>query len=131
MTRATLILRTQADRDKCERWVKGVPAGTSVEFKAPRRSPDQNRLLWALLTDLAQQVCWHGQYLSAEDWKDMTSASLRKSRVVPGIEPGGNFVVLGMRTSDMTKAEFSALIELIRAFGAEHGVKFSDEEKVA
>jgi hypothetical protein len=33
-----------------------------------------------------------------------------------------------MRTSDMSKAEMGALLDLIEAFGAERGVTFSDLE---
>lgn len=130
MSRATLILASNAIRDKAHNWIDQVPPGTRVEFKAPRRSIDQNALLWALLTDIASQVVWYGQKLSAEDWKDVLTASLRKARVVPGIDPG-TFVPLGMRTSDMSKAEFSDLIELIYAFGAQQGVKFHTEENAA
>lgn len=130
MSRATLILHGKRDREKAAAWIANALPGTSVEFKSPRRSPDANRLMWALLTDVARQVEWYGQHLSAEDWKDVMSASLRRARVVPGID-AGTFVPLGMRTSDMTKEEFSSLIELIRAFGAERGVQFSDEAAAA
>lgn len=130
MTRATLILASNAVRDKAHTWIDRVPPGTRVEFKAPRRSIDQNALLWSLLTDIASQVVWYGQKLSAEDWKDVLTASLRKARVVPGIDPG-TYVPLGMRTSDMSKSEFSDLIELIHAFGAQQGVKFHEKENAA
>jgi len=130
MTRATLILASNAVRDRAHNWIDRVPPGTRVEFKAPRRSVDQNALLWSLLTDIASQVVWYGQKLSAEDWKDVLYASLRKARVVPGIDPG-TFVLLGMRTSDMSKSEFSDLLELIYAFGAQQGVKFHTEENAA
>lgn len=126
MSKAFLVLSTPAIRERAINWIKNVPDGTRLELKAPRRSLDQNALLWALLGDLSRQVEWYGTHLSADDWKDVLTASLRKARVVPGIDPG-TFVPLGMRTSDMTKAEFSDLIELIRAFGAERGVVFSDE----
>lgn len=128
MTRATVILRSKSDREKVSRWASGVPDGTTVEFKAPRRSVDQNALLWARLTTIAQSVDWYGTKMTAEDWKDVFSASMRKSRVVPGID-AGTFVVLGMRTSDMTKEEFGMLLDLIDAFAAERGVTF--EEQVA
>jgi hypothetical protein len=125
MTRATVVIRSAPDRAKVCRWAQNVEPGTVIEFRKARRSTDQNALLWAMLTDIAQQVEWYGQKLTAEDWKDVFTASLRKSRVIPGIE-AGSFVVLGMRTSDMTKDEFSNLIELIHAFAAERGVVFSD-----
>lgn len=126
MSRATVIIRTDADRQKVATWAKNVQPGSRVEFKAPRRSLPQNDRLWAMLTDVAHQVDWYGQKLNAEDWKTMFTAALRKSHVVPGID--GGFVPLGMRTSDMSKGELSSLLELIAAFGAERGVKFGDGE---
>lgn len=126
MSRALLTLRTVADRDRACRWVRQAPIGSTVEFKAPRRSLDQNSLLWARLTDLSRQLMWHGQHLTPEDYKDVLMASLRRARVVPGID--GGFVPIGMRTSELTKAEFAELLDLIDAFGAQHGVVFGDEE---
>ena len=125
MTRATVIVRSKTDRERIARWAMNVEAGTVVEFKKARRSLDQNALLWARLTKIAQEVEWHGVKLSAEDYKDMFTASLRKSRVVPGID-AGTFVVLGMRTSDMTKEEFGMLLDLIDAFAAERGVTLEE-----
>ena len=125
-----MIIRSDADRKLIATWAKNVDAGTTVEFKKARRSPDQNRMLWAALGDVSKQVEWYGQYLPPEDWKDICTASLRRARVVPGID-AGSFVPLGMRTSDMTKAELSDLLELIFAFGAERGVVFQDQEQAA
>ncbi len=130
MGRALIILTSPAERSKAVRWVHQAPPGTRLEFKATKRSIDQNSKMWACLTDVATQVVWYGTKLSADDWKDIFSASLRKARVVPGIDVG-TYVPLGMRTSDMSKDELSALIELILAFGAEHGVTFHDQQSEA
>lgn len=124
MTRALLVLNNSIVRERAGNWVRKAPPGTRVEFKAPRRSLDQNSLLWARLTEVARGVDWYGQKLTAEDWKDVFTASLRKARVVPGLERG-TFVPLGMRTSDMTVAEMTELLELIAAFAAEHGVELT------
>jgi len=123
MSRATLLLSGARDRAKAVEWSHKAPPGTFVTFKRNKRSVDQNSLLWVLLTEVSRQVIWHGQRLSPEDWKDVFTASLRKARVVPGID-AGSFVLLGLHTSDMTKQELSDLVELIHAFGAEHGVMF-------
>jgi hypothetical protein len=88
------------------------------------RSSDQNKLLWALLGDVSVQVDWYGRKLEKEDWKEVFSAAWKQQDVVPGIN--GGFVVMGVRTSKMTKLEFSELIEIIYAFGAEHSVRWSD-----
>ena len=124
MTRAVLILGPKT-RETALRWISMAQDGTRLEFCAPRRTIEQNALLWALLTDVSRQVEWYGAKLSPDDWKDVFSASLRKARVVPGLD-SGTFVPLGMRTSDMSKPEMSAMIELIHAFGAEKGVIWSE-----
>lgn len=93
----------------------------------PRRTLDQNAKLWPMLGDIAEQVQWHGQYLKDYEWKDVFTAALKRYRAVPGID--GGIVLLGMRTSRMTKAELSELIELMYSFGAEHNVVWSEPAK--
>lgn len=94
-----------------------------------RRTHEQNRLMWALLTDLSDQVEWSvdgiKQLISPDDWKHIMTAGLKKEqRIAQGIE--GGFVILGQYTHKMNKAEMAELIELIQAFGANHDVKWSE-----
>ena len=126
MSRATIILRSDADRKRAADWLNKAPLGCSIEFKRSRRSLDQNSLMWARLTEIARQVDWYGQKLTATDWKDMFTASLRKATSVPGLDPG-TVVVLGLHTSDMTKDEMGLLLDLIDAFAAERGVTFQEQ----
>jgi len=95
----------------------------TLEIHKATRSSEQNARMWAMLTEIARQVDWHGQKLTPEDWKDMATAALKRQRVVPGID--GGFVVLGQRTSKMTIGEMSELMDFLEAFGAEHDVRFS------
>ena len=104
--------------------VKQAPDGYRVEIKPATRSLEQNARMWAMLTDLADQVVWHGQKLTAENWKDVLTAGLKRQQVVPGID--GGFVVLGTSTRKMTKPEMAELIEFITAFGTQQGVVFHD-----
>lgn len=127
MSHAAFVLTSEAERTRVCGLAQRAPNGTRVTFKDAKRSLPMNDKLWAMLTDVSRQVVWHGQKLTAEDWKCVFSASLRKSHVVPGIDPG-TVVVIGMSTSGMSKDEFSALLALIDAFGAEHGVVFHDRE---
>ena len=94
----------------------------TLEIRPEKRSDAQNRRLWSMLTDVSQQVDWHGQKLTAEEWKDVFTAALKKQKAVPGID--GGFVVCGQRTSKMTKAEMSELQTLMEAFGVQQGVVF-------
>jgi hypothetical protein len=93
------------------------------------RSAAQNARMWVMLDDVARQVVWHGQRLTADEWKDVFTASLKAQRAVPGLD--GGFVVIGARTSKMKVAEMTALMDLMEAFGAERGVSFDREEQAA
>ena len=97
-----------------------APDGWIVTLRPPTRSLEQSAKMWAMLGDVAAQVVWHGRKLTAEEWKHVMTASLSRQDVVPGLD--GCFVVLGQSTSKMSVKALSELIELISAFGAEHGV---------
>ncbi|MDR6818454.1 hypothetical protein J2X76_003631 [Neorhizobium sp. 2083] len=127
-TRQTVTIQGPVERDQIARWARNVEAGTVVTFRKKSRSTEQSAKMWAMLSEVAEQVEWYGQKLDAEDWKDMFTASLRHARVVPGIDKG-TYVPLGMHTSTLTVEEMSNLIELIYAFGAEHGVVFKDPKE--
>ena len=99
-----------------------------VTVKPKTRSTEQNSRLWAMLTEISQQVDWHGRKLSPEDWKHVFSASLQKLDVVPNLDSTG-FVALGLSTSRMTVAQMCDMQTLMEAFGAEHGIKFTEPEQ--
>jgi hypothetical protein len=131
MSRVAVTLRTTADRQKVCKWVMNVDAGTRVELKEAKRSQQQNDRMWAMLTEVSQQLLWHGVKLSTEDWKLVFLDALKREvRMVPNID-GNGFVNLGRSSSDLSKGEFSDLIEIIFAFGAKHGVQFQDDREVA
>jgi len=126
VSRAEVIIRHPADRTLVSSWATQVPIGTRVLFKATKRSIPQNDRMWAMLTDIARQVSWHGQKLTPDDWKLIFLDGLkREERLVPSIE-GNGFVDLGRASSDLSKEEMSNLIDLMSAFGANHGVVFGD-----
>ena len=107
------------------REILAAPEGYVVTLAEPTRTLDQNSLLWPLLTEVSKQVDWYGNKLTADEWKDVFSAAMKKQKVVHGLD--GGFVVCGQSTSRMSKREFSDLVELIYAFGAERGVVFSGQ----
>lgn len=126
MSRALLVLHSDAIRERAIHWVTKAPAETRLEFKAPKRSLPQNDRMWAMLTEVAAQLPWHGIKLSADDWKLLFLDSLKRElRMVPNLD-GNGFVNLGRSSSDLSKAEMTDLIEIIAAFGANHGVVFHD-----
>lgn len=130
--RAYLTLNTDKDRDTACKWARGLPAGTRVTFvKGDKRSDEQNRLLWPLLTAVARQKDWHGVKLDEGDWKDLFMEALnREMRLVPNLD-GNGFVALGRSSSKLTVGEFTQLIELIYAWGAQNGVNFEQRSEAA
>ena len=126
MTRALVTLHRDGDRQKAVRWAMIAPQGTRVEFKKPKRTIPQNERMWAMLTDVATQLPWHGVKLKPDDWKLIFLDALKRElRMVPNID-GTGFVNLGRSSSDLSKEEMSDLFELIHQFGAKHGVVFHD-----
>lgn len=112
----------------CE-FIRSQGRKLQITVGEPTRSLEQNDRMWAMLTDVSKQVQWpvdgRMQYLSPEDWKHVLSAGLkRENRVAQGIE--GGFVILGQRTSQMSKRELSELMELIQFFGDERSITWTD-----
>lgn len=126
------FLRSPEIRSRACQLVANLPVDQDkplvLEIKEMTRSLAQNSMLWACLTDISEQVNWHGRKLSKEDWKHVLSAALYQQDVVPNID-GTGFVVLGKSTSKMTVREMRDLIELAQSFGAQRGVTFGDESR--
>ncbi len=115
--------RAVAGLDLTGRWK------VSITIAEGQRTLDQNAKMWAMLTDISKQVCWHGQYLAPEEWKDMATAALKRYKVVPGID--GGFVVIGARTSKMSIKAMIEVIDFLDAFGGEHQVKWTEKARAA
>jgi len=127
---ATAKIESMADLPKAVSWFmtmvqRGLEGGPVVAIlDREKRSLEQNSKLWPMLSDVSRQVDWYGEKLSTDDWKQVFSAAWKKQKAVPGID--GGFVVCGVSTSKINKKDFSELIEIIYAFGADHGVRWSE-----
>lgn len=135
MSRALIVIRGQADRTRAAEWCAKAPTGTRVEFKGSKRTLPQNDRMWAMLTDVANQLPWHGKKLKASDWKLLFLDALQRAhkaevQIVPNLDDNG-FVNVSTSSSDLSKSEMGDLIELIHEFGARHGVKFQDDAEAA
>jgi len=128
MDRQVFILSHERARRNAIQACVAAPAGYRVEIKPRTRSLAQNDMLWSILTDISRQVEFvvNGALVkvSPEEVKDILTAGLRREiRMAMGIN--GGMVLLGQRTSKMTVAEMTQLIELAYAFGNERGVEWS------
>jgi hypothetical protein len=124
-------VKSESDLQGAIQWVydmssRGLKAGPVViTLGRETRTEEQNDKQWPMLRDISTQVEWFGQKHSPEDWKDILSAAWKGQKLVPGVN--GGFVALGVRTSRISKEEFSEYIESIYAFGAERSVVWSDK----
>ena len=126
MSRAYVTLNTDETRKRAAHWAMTAPIGTRLVFSEPKRSEPQNAKLWVCLTQIARQVSWGGVKLSADDWKLVFMDALNSElRMVPNIA-GNGFVNLGRSSSNLSKGEFSDLLELVHKFAAEHDVDLGD-----
>lgn len=127
------ILRlSPATRGKAHEGIDKAPDGWTLELREPKRTDDQNRALWSLLNQVQKQKptdC--GVKMSPEVWKARFMQALGHEMLfVPTLDGDGVFP-MGQRSSELTKAEFSALIEFILAYCASKGLNvrhFDDEE---
>lgn len=130
MSRALVVLAGDRERQRAHAWIAKAPVNSRVELKGPRRSLPQNDRMWAMLTDIASQVTWvDGRKYPPEDWKDYLMHALRKSRWMP--DEDGGYVPIGMHSSELSKAEMGELQDLMEAFGASHGVQFTEPKSEA
>jgi hypothetical protein len=122
---ARVYLDGTHSRDKAKRLIDSAPSGFIVEIREPTRSDDQNRKLWPMLEDIRQQVPGMEEYTRDDIKLRFLNALGAEMRFLPELDGAGLFPV-GLRSSTLTKDQFSGLLELLYKFGAERGVVWSD-----
>lgn len=112
-------------RETAHRIVDAAPAGSVMEVSAPRRTNDQNALMWAMLSDISRAKP-EGRSLTPDVWKSLFLHSLDHAQRFEMALDGKGMVPVGFRSSRLTKQQFSDLIETIHEYGARHNVEFHD-----
>lgn len=131
MTRHLITIYSQADRDRAAKYVRVAPVGTRVEFKAIKRSLPQNDRLWAMLTDVSAQKEHNGRRYTPDNWKVIFMAAIgREVQFIPALD-GKTFIPFGQSSSDLSRAEMTALLDFIDSWGAQNGVKFHGPDEAA
>lgn len=123
----TQVIRTEQDRAEVVAKIARLPLGRPVVVSvawADQRTPDQNDKFQPMLRDIAAQVEWHGQKLSADDWRAIFVAAVKGQRMVSGLD--GSLVVVGNSSKKLSKEQASEMIEMIYSFGNERGVRWSE-----
>ena len=129
MTFGTVVLggHPQA-RPNALRAVSEAPDGLVVVIREKTRSLEQNALLHAALSDIAEQHEYLGKHLSVDVWKRLCMAAWLREigespEMIPAID-GKGFDVIFERSSKLTVPQMTSLIEWVHAYGAQNGVKF-------
>jgi hypothetical protein len=118
---------TTHNRGELVRALEAAPLGAQFELIDEPRTLAQNRLMWAALGDVSDQLTIGGEKHDPEDWKCAFMKALGvKLRFMPSLD-GDGVVALGYRSSKLDKEKFSELIELIFSEGAKRGVVFHGE----
>lgn len=118
---------TLANRAELVRAVEAAPLGAQLELVDDPRTLAQNRLMWALLNDVSDQLTIAGEKYDSDDWKAAFLKSIGvKLRFMPAID-GAGVVALPYKSSKLDKEKFSELLETIYEYGARNGVKFHGE----
>lgn len=129
MDKRKLVLLNDEIRLRAMEAVRDAPEGHSVTIAPPGRSLDQNAMLWPLLECFSQQLLWpvNGEMVKLEpdEWKDILTAAFRQETVRLAMGLSGGMVMLGLRTSKMTKRDFSEFIEFIMATATHRGVNIN------
>jgi len=78
-------------------------------------STEQRKLLNAACGDLAEQINWHGNQLSKDDWRHMIAGTVLGWRMMPAIDRGEGapgFIMLGGSSLDLRKSDCTEAITL-------------------
>ncbi len=131
----TFVLTHPRARESALEAVKTAPEGMAVIVREPVRNDLQNRAAHAALQDIAKQVTWHGKQFNVLTWKRLTMASFlrelgQQPELIPALD-GNGFDIVFEHSSQLGVRKFSAWIEWLYAFGAEHGVVFRDMRHAA
>lgn len=107
-----------------------------VSIGDPTRTLEQNAAQWPYLAAFSKQKQWpvNGEmvWMSDEDWKDVLTAAFHRETVRLAMGLDGGVVMLGQRTSQFKKPEFSEWMEFLKATAALRGVKvYPDGEMTA
>jgi hypothetical protein len=124
----TFILKSVEEANSLVRFLKencaeqariGQPLVVTVEAYQAKRSPDQNRLYWSVLTEIAEAVEIEGKRFSKEAWHEHF-----RSEFLPKQESPSGLVAVS--TTQMTKQQFADYVTRVQAFAATNfGVEFA------
>jgi hypothetical protein len=105
-----------------------APDNAVVSITAPKRTPPQNKKMWAMTHDVARAKP-EGRMWIPDTWKAAFMHSLgHQCQFAEGLDGSGPFPV-GYRSSNLKVAQMRDLIEVIYEYGGRHGVEWREAKR--
>ena len=99
--------------------------GMILELRKPKRSLEQNRLYWAILSDISEQVVL-GKAYEPSVWHEYLRSLLLPERIIE--LPDGSIKMVDPSTAELRQDEFSEYVEKVIHWASQHEVKLSDQK---
>ena len=121
------ILSHQTARQRAQQAIQTAQDGHVVTLSEPTRNLEQNAAQWPILQAFSDCLVWpvngRMETLTPDEWKDILTAAFKRetTRVAMGLD--GGMVMLGARTSTMSKREFSEWLDFLNATAADRGIE--------
>ena len=120
------MILTKYNRELAHQMVDSAPDGHVIEIKPAKRSLEQNRLYWAILSDISEQVV-PGKSYEPSVWHEYLRALFLPERVME--LPDGSIKMLEPSTAELNLAAFSEYVEKVIKWALQHNVKLSEEAR--
>lgn len=122
---ATFILSSEYHRQRLMAYIAKLPLGAVVKAQPSLRTIPQNDKMWGDLTQVSLAKP-EGRSHPVHVWKalamDMAGCKPQWERSLDGT----GVVCVGYKSSRLTKAEMSDVLEAIQAYAAEHGIELKE-----
>ena len=102
----------------------------TLEIKQSNKSREQEEKYHAMIGEISKQAQHLGSKWDAESWKRLLvdqfcrENDIKTGVVIPNLS-GDGIVQLGFQTRKFTKEQASEFVEWLNAWGAEHGITYS------
>lgn len=121
----TVILRGYSQRVLAKDLIDKAPVDAVVKISPATRTPSQNDKFWAMLGDISRAKP-EGRVHTPEVWKCIFMNALGyEVSFQQGLN--GEPFPMGFRSSRLTKAQMSDLMEFMYEYGARHNILWSEE----
>lgn len=115
---------TEKTRGRVLEFIGKVHSGWKMKIIQRNRTKEQSDKMWAMLTDISRQKP-EGRKCTPDDWKCLVMhACGHDCQFMEGLD--GKPFPVGFKSSQLRVGQMSTLIEWIYAYGAEHGIVWSE-----